>query len=36
VNKWWFLAGGVLIGVIVAPKLRAILPVSLPSYNGGR
>lgn len=32
-NKWWYLAGGVLLGVIVAPKLRAIIPVKLPSIG---
>jgi hypothetical protein len=32
-NKWWYLAGGILVGVIVAPKLRAIIPIKLPSVG---
>lgn len=32
-NKWWWFAGGVLVGAIVAPKLRAIIPVRLPSVG---
>ena len=31
-NKWLWLAGGVVLGAIVAPKLRAWFP-SLPSYG---
>ena len=32
-NKWWWLAGGVLLGVIVAPKIRAIVPVRIPQVG---
>ena len=32
-NKWWYLAGGILVGVIVAPKLRAIIQIKLPSVG---
>lgn len=29
-RKWWWAAGGLVVGVLVGPKLRAWLPVSLP------
>jgi hypothetical protein len=32
-NKWWWFAGGVLVGMVVAPKLRAIIPVKIPSIG---
>ena len=33
-NKWVWGVAGVLIGVIVAPKIRAWVPVRLPSVGG--
>lgn len=32
-NKWLWLVGGVILGAIVAPKLRSFVP-RLPSYGG--
>jgi hypothetical protein len=34
-NKWLWLVAGVVLGAIVAPKIRTFVP-SLPSYGGGR
>jgi hypothetical protein len=33
---WWGVAAGVLVGVVAAPKIRAMVPGAgrLPSFNG--
>ncbi len=33
-NKWVWLVGGVVLGAVVAPKLRTWFP-ALPSYGRG-
>lgn len=33
-SKWWYLAGGVVLGAIVGPKLRSLLPINLPTVRG--
>jgi hypothetical protein len=32
---WWGTLAGVVLGAIVAPKIRSVFP-SLPSYGNGR
>lgn len=32
-NKWWWFAGGLVVGAIVAPKIRALTGGRLPSIG---
>lgn len=33
-NPWLVLAIGVLVGAVAAPKVRALIPVRLPTIGG--
>jgi hypothetical protein len=32
-NKWLWFAGGVAVGFLVAPKLRAWVPAAVPQFG---
>ncbi len=31
--KWWYFAAGLVVGVVLAPKVMAISPVKLPQVR---
>jgi len=32
-NKWWWFAGGLVVGVVLAPKIIGLSPVKVPQVR---